>query len=151
VLLSHRLLLAHSLLEDAHLVCCHSPPRPRVEVVQRETTSHSALRKSMADPPVAVNTADPPKTTEPPKQVLLSVCQRCKERFDASSRDPKGCVYHPQSWCGETAQRWLPPGSNANGAEVHFFWTCCGHASSDAPGCRRAAHVTFDEPDDLTW
>ena len=88
------------------------------------------------------------RCTERPRK---GPCRRCTQIFDANDRDAKACHYHPQSWSGETAQRWLPPGSNANGGEVHNFWSCCGQASADAPGCQQAAHITFDEPDTLTW
>lgn len=81
----------------------------------------------------------------------LGPCKRCTRLFDASARAADGCSYHPQSWSGETKQRWAAPGDNAGGGEVHFFWSCCGAADRDAPGCRRAPHVTFDEEDELTW
>jgi hypothetical protein len=80
------------------------------------------------------------------------VCRRCTTRFDPNrGRDPNGCGYHPESWSGETKQRWSVSGDNAGGSEVHYFWSCCGKAEQDAPGCKFSHHRTFDEEDELTW
>jgi len=83
--------------------------------------------------------------------VALTVCRRCTQRFDKYCRDANGCTFHPESWSGETKQRWAAPGDNVGGAEVHYFWSCCGKAEEDASGCKSSHHRTFDEEDGLKW
>ncbi|KAG8458885.1 hypothetical protein KFE25_004219 [Diacronema lutheri] len=79
------------------------------------------------------------------------LCRRCTHFFDAKHRAADGCQFHPESWSGETKQRWAAPGENDGASDVHYFWSCCGASERDAPGCKRAAHCTFDEEDTLTW
>ena len=44
----------------------------------------------------------------------------------------------------QDSQRWADPGEKGNHT-LHFFWTCCGADTADAPGCCRAQHVSYDE------
>jgi len=48
-------------------------------------------------------------------------------------------------YSGETAQRWLEPGKNEGGGQMHYFWTCCGQPHPDSTGCARGSHITYDE------
>lgn len=43
-----------------------------------------------------------------PAQPLPRTCRTCKTKFTTNNK--RACVYHPESFSGETAQRWLPPG-----------------------------------------
>jgi hypothetical protein len=43
-----------------------------------------------------------------PAQPLPRTCRTCKTKFTMNNE--RACVYHPESFSGETAQRWLPPG-----------------------------------------
>lgn len=43
-----------------------------------------------------------------PVQPLPRTCRTCKTKFTMNNE--RACVYHPESFSGETAQRWLPPG-----------------------------------------
>lgn len=53
-------------------------------------------------------------------------------------------------WLGETAQRWMDPGETKDAAVIHNFYSCCG-GLKDAPGCCKRRHMTFDEPEDVTF
>lgn len=75
-------------------------------------------------------------------------CRTCKQKFNINS--DTACNFHPESYCGETAQRWLPPGETKGGAEIHFFYSCCGSRVLESLGCCRRRHLTFDDPDDYT-
>ena len=72
-------------------------------------------------------------------------CRRCKQQFLAAENGPQVCRFHPESYSGETAQRWKAPGDVDGGGAVHWFWTCCGSADRDAPGCCAARHISYDE------
>jgi len=74
-------------------------------------------------------------------------CRRCQGKFHEGTRIG-GCTFHPESFSGETAQRWLPPGVTEGGGDVHYFWTCCGHADKDHPGCSTKDHASYDDDDD---
>jgi hypothetical protein len=50
-----------------------------------------------------------------------------------------------QSFSGETAQRWLPPGEIKGASDIHNFFSCCG-GSIDLEACCANRLVTFDEP-----
>jgi hypothetical protein len=46
-------------------------------------------------------------------------CRVCKKQFTVNG--DKACVFHPESYSGETAQRWLPPGTvELPISETHF-------------------------------
>ncbi len=90
-----------------------------------------------------------------------SVCKRCKQEFTYNvdptkgnkivERDPHACRYHPESYAGETAQRWLDPGDIKDSHKVHYFWSCCGASEYEAPGCKSSWHITFEEEDTKKW
>lgn len=75
----------------------------------------------------------------------MQMCQRCHADFSAASNHELACVFHAESWSGETAQRWLAPGVERGGARVHVFYSCCGAGARDAVGCCAGRHVGFDE------
>lgn len=70
-------------------------------------------------------------------------CRECHHKFTESTR--RGCRLHPESYSGETAQRWLAPGVTEGASEVHYFWSCCGASAPDAPGCYLGDHVSYDD------
>lgn len=76
---------------------------------------------------------------------------RCLQAFDAARNGPKACVYHPQSFSGETRQRWAAPGDAAGGGDVLTFYGCCGADDAKAPGCAAGRHYTFDEDLPVTY
>lgn len=82
------------------------------------------------------------------KQKDKRTCRKCHNQFFPNENSNTACPYHPESYAGETAQRWLAPGDNKDGAVIHDFYTCCGGAI-DAPGCCNGPHLTFDDPDDI--
>ena len=49
-------------------------------------------------------------------QAAPRTCRTCKTQFTVNS--DRACVYHPESFSGETAQRWLPPGMILNRSYV---------------------------------
>ena len=79
------------------------------------------------------------------------MCQRCHEDFDPSSNHDTACCFHAESWSGETAQRWKNPGEEKGGAEVYFFYSCCGASARNAPGCCAARHYGFGEEMPATY
>ena len=80
-------------------------------------------------------------------------CRICLKKFDSDQRSEGSlCIFHPESFCGETAQRWLPPGETAGSSVLHYFYSCCG-GSQTSPGCCSGIHKSWDDPDDdiSTW
>eukprot|EP01041_Mallomonas_annulata_P015217 gene15217-32239_t len=86
-------------------------------------------------------------TTTPP---TLRTCKICLLKFDKALNGPRECRYHPESFSGETAQRWMAPGETIGGGVVHNFYSCCG-GQLNAPGCCWTPHRSFDEPDDVKF
>lgn len=70
-----------------------------------------------------------------PQQADKRTCRKCHNQFFPLENSDKACPYHPESFAGETAQRWLPPGVTEGGAVVHYFYTCCGERNVNSPGC----------------
>ena len=73
-------------------------------------------------------------------------CRRCHEKFNLATNAAKSkeCIFHPESFSGETAQRWLAPGDQSGGATIHDMWTCCGKTENEAPGCCGTFHESYD-------
>lgn len=42
--------------------------------------------------------------------VIQRTCRTCMQKFNIDSNNDNSCRYHPESYAGETAQRWLAPG-----------------------------------------
>ena len=82
------------------------------------------------------------KSLEIAVKIAPRTCRICTKKF--TENGPKACRYHPESFSGETAQRWLPPGETQGGGVIHYFYTCCG-GSADSPGCCWTPHVGYDE------
>ena len=53
-----------------------------------------------------------------PTQVHLPTCRICLKPFERKFNGPKECIYHPESFTGETAQRWMDPGETKGGSEL---------------------------------
>jgi hypothetical protein len=87
---------------------------------------------------ITKQSATPAWYSHPPR-----TCRTCNQQF--TSNHDRACRYHPESYSGETAQRWLAPGLTEGGGKVHYFWTCCGDADEKHPGCIFQRHVTYDE------
>jgi hypothetical protein len=85
-----------------------------------------------------------PVAVAPPR-----TCRRCKQQF--TENGPKSCRFHPESYSGETAQRWKAPGDVDGGGAVHYFWTCCGSADRDSSGCCAARHISYDDEDEAKF
>lgn len=77
----------------------------------------------------------------------MPLCQTCLQIF--SENGPKACRFHPESYSGETSQRWRAPG-DTGGGDIHFFWTCCGAGDKNAKGCSAKPHISFDEDEEPT-
>lgn len=75
----------------------------------------------------------------------IRVCRTCLVNYDTENNFATSCRYHPESFCGETAQRWMAPGDTKGGGEIHNFYSCCGATSLDSPGCCSTYHKSFDE------
>jgi len=89
-----------------------------------------------------------PKIREGPGP--FRTCRTCNMRFDVTLNSDSSCRYHPESFCGETAQRWLAPGDTEGGGVVHEFYSCCGGKAVDTPGCCFTTHKTYDEAE-VAW
>ena len=97
--------------------------------------------------PAARPSASPTKSESKSKVARgVSTCRRCLLQFERHKNSPTACRFHPESYSGETKQRWAPPGEE-NCGEVHFYWSCCGDSDRDSLGCSTAAHVGFDDGD----
>ena len=79
--------------------------------------------------------------------VQARTCRTCKQKFTTNHDD--ACSFHPESYAGETAQRWMAPGETKGAGEIHFFFSCC-RGTLESAGCCRRRHLTFDDPDDYT-
>lgn len=73
------------------------------------------------------------------------ICRFCERAFDRNENHSKACRYHPESFTGETAQRWAAPGETKDGGKVYYFYSCCGSDSISAPGCCYSPHLAFGE------
>ena len=71
-------------------------------------------------------------------------CRTCKQPFRVNHS--RACVFHPESFSGETAQRWLAPGEKDGGGLTHYFYSCCGSHDEKSKGCCVTRHRTYDEP-----
>lgn len=67
-------------------------------------------------------------------------CRLCHAAFLPRLNTPSSCRHHPESYTGETAQRWLAPGDKEHRNDIHFFYTCCGQALGSS-GCCYSPHV----------
>ena len=85
------------------------------------------------------------------KKTVKITCRRCHNLFDPCANTDSSCIYHPESWCGETAQRWLAPGEMKGGGEIYSFYSCCGSSDPAATGCCSARHQGYDEPECDSW
>lgn len=86
--------------------------------------------------------------SEAPKE-LQKTCRHCLKRFLSSENFDKACRYHPESFTGETAQRWMAPGETEGGGDVHDFYSCCGSRARADPGCCYTRHSAFGEPEEI--
>lgn len=82
---------------------------------------------------------------ESPHKPLFRTCRSCNQAFNVKTNSETSCRYHPESFCGETAQRWMAPGETEGAGTVHNFYSCCGGKERSAPGCCSTYHKTFDE------
>mmetsp|Transcript_16714 Transcript_16714/g.25110 ORF Transcript_16714/g.25110 Transcript_16714/m.25110 type:complete len:112 (-) Transcript_16714:94-429(-) len=80
---------------------------------------------------------------------MKSMCRVCHKYFLHSENHPRACRVHPESFTGETAQRWLAPGDTKDAGEIHYFYSCCGSPDINSPGCCHSMHVGFDEVEDV--
>jgi hypothetical protein len=86
---------------------------------------------------------------EPLWREMNPTCRYCEKQFIRDQNHSKACRYHPESFTGETAQRWAAPGETKDGGKVHNFWSCCGADSILAPGCCYTGHSAFGEPESI--
>jgi len=89
------------------------------------------------------------KQQSPPVLAIVSkTCRLCLKKFDEKENNDRACAFHPESFSGETAQRWMAPGETEGGSVVHNFYSCCGNRERESPGCCFTRHKTFDEQGD---
>lgn len=76
------------------------------------------------------------------------LCQRCHAKFTPTTVGK--CRYHPESFSGEDSQRWTVAGERPpeGKSTVYYFYSCCGAADVDAPGCVVGRHSGFGEEDE---
>jgi hypothetical protein len=77
-------------------------------------------------------------------------CRNCMSNFTPEDNHDKACKYHPESFSGETAQRWMAPGDTEGAGDIHCFWSCCGSGDVNSTGCCYTHHTGFGEPDDTS-
>lgn len=82
------------------------------------------------------------------KSTIRSTCSRCHTSYDPETNDEGSCLYHPESFCGETAQRWMAPGETEGAGNIHNFYSCCSNPDPNSPGCCATRHQSYDEPED---
>jgi hypothetical protein len=75
----------------------------------------------------------------------MLMCQRCKSNYDPAQNNQFSCNIHPESYTGETAQRWKSPGDEFGGAKIHVFYTCCGASEINSLGCSLYRHYSYNE------
>ena len=114
------------------------PPPPFPSFPSSRSSSSERIKKS--DEKMTTEISTKSKRHEP-------TCRLCYSSFSRETNNPKACKYHPESYCGETAQRWMDPGETKGGGEIHNFYSCCG-GNIESKGCCYSAHYSFDEPEE---
>jgi hypothetical protein len=113
------------------------------------TALQHLILTGVLDAPVSTSYADAVDALEMEVSEGLTcvarTCRVCHQQF--TMNHDKACVYHPESFCGETAQRWMAPGETRGGGIVHNFYSCCGATEINAPGCCARRHFTYDTDD----
>jgi hypothetical protein len=86
-------------------------------------------------------------------ETIMSICRRCQSQYDRAENSESACKHHPESFCGETAQRWIPPGESDGGAQIHNFYSCCANPDVNSVGCCAAKHESYDDEsaDSVDW
>ena len=79
-------------------------------------------------------------SSDPAGEGTRRTCRLCHADFMPSCNSGTSCRYHPESFAGETAQRWLAPGDKEHRNEVYYFYSCCGQGLG-SPGCCYSRHV----------
>lgn len=79
---------------------------------------------------------------------VLRTCRICHQQF--SKRNENSCRFHPESYCGETAQRWTAPGDETIKNDIHNFYSCCGASDVNTKGCCSTRHLTYDD-EEVSW
>lgn len=78
-------------------------------------------------------------------------CRYCMQSFVDSNNSDRACRYHPESFTGETAQRWMAPGETKGASDIHNFYNCCGAPEVTAMGCCYTRHCAFGEPESFDF
>lgn len=125
-----------------------SPASKRLLHVSATSASQTSLdAKMVADGHERRTEADTerPKSHEKSIKDFLQMCSRCKMDYYTKENHSQACQFHPESFSGETKQRWAAPGNEEGAAEVHFFYSCCGASDVNAPGCATGPHRGYGE------
>ena len=86
------------------------------------------------------------------QKTIRYTCSRCHASYDPETNSESSCRYHAESYCGETAQRWMAPGETEGAGEIHNFYSCCSNPDPNSPGCCATRHQSYDEPEDhASW
>eukprot|EP01062_Namystynia_karyoxenos_P044029 TRINITY_DN32300_c0_g1_i2.p1 TRINITY_DN32300_c0_g1~~TRINITY_DN32300_c0_g1_i2.p1 ORF type:complete len:124 (+),score=28.47 TRINITY_DN32300_c0_g1_i2:78-449(+) len=109
----------------------------------------------MASSTAAPGHPSPPQPAGAARRAPPPVCRRCLREFDPAANGPEACRYHPRQY----VNRWHPefmknqPGDDRayyQGVDLKgwrgSFWDCCAQEAPDAPGCKAARHITWDDP-----
>ncbi len=82
------------------------------------------------------------------RKIITYTCSRCHTSYDPETNSESSCRYHPESYSGETAQRWMAPGETEGGGTIHNFFSCCADPDPKSEGCCATRHTSYDEPED---
>ncbi|PON77567.1 F-box only protein [Parasponia andersonii] len=79
--------------------------------------------------------------------LLVSICKRCKERFNRTSNSSSSCRFHPSFFVcrrHDDQKRYYELGPEDPPYAAKFY-DCCGAEDPEAPGCTTSSHVSYDD------
>ncbi|KAL9237682.1 hypothetical protein vseg_012202 [Gypsophila vaccaria] len=75
------------------------------------------------------------------------LCKRCKGTFTTSSNSSSSCHFHPSFYVcrrHDDQKRYYELGPDDPPYDAKFY-DCCGAEDPNAPGCKAASHISYDD------